>query len=69
MREFGISGEFIHRITIGNENEIAEEVAEQVDRFEERVEALDLEFEEEAGNGYLKYTIPYNLVSEVDEDE
>lgn len=61
--------EFMHQLTAGNENNIAEDVADQIHRFEERVEPADLEFEEESGNGELSYTIPYNIISEVNEDD
>lgn len=69
MRGFGISGDFMHELTAGNENNIAEDVADQINRYEERVEAADLDFDEESENGRLEYTIPYNIKSEVNEYE
>lgn len=69
MREFGISGEFMHELFVGNENNIAEDVANQIHKYEERVEAGDLIFDSENEKGFLEYTIPYNIISEVEEDE
>ncbi len=69
MRGFGISGEFMHGLSVGNENDIAAEVANQVNKYEERVEAEDLVFNSESETGELVYTIPYILISEVDEDD
>lgn len=70
MREFGISGEFMHELSAGNENNIAEDVANQIDKYEERVEAGDLIFDSENEKGFLEYKIPYNIISEeVEEDE
>ena len=69
MRGVGISGEFMHQLTAGNENNIAEDVADQIHRFEDRVEPADLEFEEESENGGLAYTVPYNIISEVNEND
>lgn len=70
MRGFGISGEFMHELSVGNENNIAEDVADQIDRYEERVEAGDLVFGSEDEKGFLEYAIPYNIISEeVEEDE
>lgn len=69
MREFGISGEFMHELSVGNENNIAEDVANQINKYEERVEAGDLIFDSEDEKGFLKYTIPYNIISEEMEED
>lgn len=69
MRGFGLSGEFMHGLSAGNENNIAEDVADQINRYEERVEAGDLIFDSEDEKGFLGYTIPYNIISEVRENE
>lgn len=69
MRDFGISGQFLHSLAAGCENDIAEEVADQIEEYESRVEAEDVEFEEETETGGLIYTVPYSLKSEEEEDE
>lgn len=67
MRDFGISGVYMHGSIVGNENDIAEEVADQIEEYEKRVEADDVEFEYTDHNA-LQYTVPYTIISE-EEDE
>lgn len=69
MREFGISGSYLHGLMEASENEIAEDVADQVEKYEERVEAEDVEFEIDEETGSLEYAIPYVLLSEEEEED
>lgn len=69
MRGFGLSGEFLHGLSAGNENNIAEDVADQIEEYEERIEAEDLVFGGEDENGNLEYSIPYSIISEEEEDD
>ena len=68
MRGFGISGEFLGSSAVGNENNIAEDVADQINRFEERVEMEDIIFGEQDYRGQAEYTVPYTIKAGEDED-
>lgn len=59
--------EFLHGLSAGSENDIAEDVANQIEEYEERVEAEDLVFGSEDENGNLEYSIPYSIISEEEE--
>ena len=67
MRDFGISGVYMHGSIVGNENDIAEEIADQIEDYEKRVETEDVMFEA-TEHDTLEYTVPYTLLSE-EEDE
>lgn len=69
MREFGISASYMHGLMEENENSIAEDVADQIEKYEHRIEVEDIEFEADEETGYMEYTIPYTLLSEEAEDE
>ena len=69
MREFGISASYLHGLLEGNENDIAEDVADQIEKYEQRIEAEDVEFETNEETGYMEYAIPYALLSEEDEED
>lgn len=69
MRGFGLSGEFLHGLSVWSKNDIAEDVANQIEEYEERVEAEDLVFGSEDENGNLEYSIPYSIISEEEEDD
>lgn len=69
MREFGISASYMHGLMEGNENGIAEDVADQIEKYEQRIEAEDVEFDADEETGYMEYAIPYTLLSEEDEDD
>lgn len=69
MRDFGISSQFMHSLAAGCENDIAEEVADQIEEYESRAEAEDIEFEDDEETGGLIYTVPYTLKSEEEEDD
>lgn len=68
MRGFGLSGEFMHSMEIGIENDIAEDVADQVEMYEKRIEMEDILFEN-GDTDRMEFSVPYTLVSEEEDDE
>ncbi len=69
MRPFGMSTTYYGRPITGDENDIVDELYEQVEKYESRVEIDGAEFEENGEDGEVEISIPYRLISEEEDDD
>lgn len=69
MRGFGIDSAHYGRPMVGDENDIVDEVYEQIEKYEPRVEIEDVDFDEDWETGIAEVVVEYKFVGEEEEDE
>ena len=69
MRGFRIDSAHYGKPMVGDENDIVDEVYEQIEKYEPRVEIEDVDFDEDRETGIAEVVVEYNFVGEEEEDE
>lgn len=69
MRGFGIDTAHFGKPMTGDENDVVDELYNQLEEYEPRLSLTDVVFDEDTENGQTDFTLPYELLSETEEDD